>query len=378
MLFRFIALVSSIAVIPILFSIWLEYVPLHELPSIAKDGFWGPGEPYMDDGRIEVFKVDIPDEQIDDLKSHINPDRLVHPLEDCTKSQTRHDLMRNLSKVMSLFDWKQHQHFLNTFKQYRTEIEGLQIHFLRISLPKEKGKDTIPILLLHGFPGSYWDFYKVIPILTNPVRFGFDFGVKKPFQFEVIVPSLPGFLFSSKPSKKGLSSPDIARIAAKLMERLSIERYFVQGSELLGAEVATALAAIYPKQVRGVHLGNPLVHPGFSLQVSTKHILESFYSCNIYNSFFGRTGDFLDRFNIEVKNFEAIGDSLNSSPLSIASYLTSVWSLFSSHDPSRPLSQLFTLDELATISYFYYLTETTPHALRIMKTILNNDDESER
>ncbi|VDN27770.1 unnamed protein product [Cylicostephanus goldi] len=157
----------------------------------------------MDDGRIEVFKVDIPDEQVDNLKSLIRPDRLSHPLEDCEKSQTRHDLMRNLSKVMSSFDWKQHQHFLNTFKQYRTEIEGLQIHFLRVSLPKEKGKDTIPILLLHGFPGSYWDFYKVIPILTNPVRFGFDFGVKRPFQFEVIVPSLPGFLFSSKPSKKG-------------------------------------------------------------------------------------------------------------------------------------------------------------------------------
>ncbi|RCN32186.1 epoxide hydrolase domain protein [Ancylostoma caninum] len=199
--------------------------------SLIQDAFWGAGEPYKDDSRIEVFKVDFPDEQIDHVKSLLGTSQLVPPFEDCTLSIARHSFMKNLSEVMTSFDWKQHQHFLNTFKQYRTEIEGLLIHFLRISLPEEKGKDTIPILLLHGFPGSYWVFFKMIPILTNPVRFGFDFGVRKPFQFEVIVPSLPGFIFSSKPARIGITSTDIARIMAKLMERLSVDRYFVHGTE---------------------------------------------------------------------------------------------------------------------------------------------------
>ncbi|KAK6017472.1 hypothetical protein OSTOST_17008, partial [Ostertagia ostertagi] len=123
------------------------------------------------------------------------------PVDDSTVSMARHSFLSNLSEVMTSFNWKQHQHFLNTFKQYRTEIEGLAIHFLRISLPKESAKDTVPLLMLHGFPGSYWDFFKVIPILTNPIRFGFDFGVKRPLLFDVIVPSLPGFVFSGKPSR---------------------------------------------------------------------------------------------------------------------------------------------------------------------------------
>ncbi|RCN32377.1 hydrolase, alpha/beta domain protein [Ancylostoma caninum] len=322
--------------------------------SLIQDAFWGAGEPYKDDSRIDVFKVDFPDEQIDHVKSLLGASQLVPPFEDCTLSIARHSFMKNLSEVMTSFDWKQHQHFLNTFKQYRTEIEGLLIHFLRISLPEEKGKDTIPILLLHGFPGSYWDFFKVIPILTNPVRFGFDFGVRKPFQFEVIVPSLPGFIFSSKPARIGITSTDIARIMAKLMERLSVDRYFVHGTELLGSEVATSLAALYPNRVRGVHLSNPIVHPkAFSWQVTIKYLLKSFTHPEV--GFFGRSGD-----------------ALSTSPLGTASYLMSVWSLFSTRDSSVQLNQLFTLDELATVSYLYYLTETTPHALRIMNTVIND------
>ncbi|EYC44770.1 hypothetical protein Y032_0450g1677 [Ancylostoma ceylanicum] len=372
-----IATLGFLVITPILFSIWLEYVPIHEFDPVAKDAFWGAGEPYKDDSRIEVFKVDFPDEQIDHIKLLLGKSHLVPPFEDCTLSIARHSFMQNLSAVMASFDWKQHQHFLNTFKQYRTEIEGLLIHFLRISLPEEKGKDTIPILLLHGFPGSYWDFFKVIPILTNPVRFGFDFGVRKPFQFEVIVPSLPGFIFSSKPARKGITTTDIARIMAKLMERLSIARYFVHGSEFLGSEVATSLASLYPEQVRGIHLSNPMVHSkAFSWQVTMKTLLESFNKPQV--GLFGRTGDFLDKTAVILPNSDIVGDALSTSPLGTASYLMSVWSLFSTRDLSVQLNQLFTLDELATVSYLYYLTETTPHALRIMNTVVHEDVFNQR
>ncbi|PIO62969.1 hypothetical protein TELCIR_15450 [Teladorsagia circumcincta] len=90
--------------------------------------------------------------------------------------------------------------------------------------------------------------FEVIPILTNPIRFGFDFGVKRPLLFDVIVPSLPGFVFSGKPSKT-----------------------------ILGTEVAAMLSGLYPTRVRGVHLTNPIIHPQFSLKVSIKHHLENFF-----------------------------------------------------------------------------------------------------
>ncbi|VDO97737.1 unnamed protein product [Heligmosomoides polygyrus] len=249
-----------ILAIPLLFSIWIEYVPHHEVIRMDEDLPFDFRVGAKDNEKINVFNVDISDEQIEELKTRLSADRLVAALEDCSLCKDRQAFLRNLSDVMLQFNWKQHQHFLNTFKQYRTEIEGLAIHFVRISLPKEPSKDTVPILLLHGFPGSYWDFYKVIPILTNPVRFGFDFGVKRPLLFEVIVPR----------------------------------------------------------------------------------------------------------------------DALVSSPLGTASFLMSVWSRFSSRDRSELLNRLFTLDELATVSYLYYLTETTPHALRIMHTFFDDDLPTQR
>uniref|UniRef100_A0A0K0D658 EHN domain-containing protein n=1 Tax=Angiostrongylus cantonensis TaxID=6313 RepID=A0A0K0D658_ANGCA len=185
------------------------------------DAYWGTGEGAKDDERVSLFSVNIPEEKSVSNVAH---------------SVDRHSFIRNLTHVLKTFDWVQHQNFLNTFKQYRTEIEGLSIHFLRVSITKEAGKDTTPIVLLHGFPGCYWDFYKVIPILANPARFGFEFGVERTIVFDVIVPSLPGFVFSTKPSKavgvcNATSITDMARIIAKLMNRLSVPQYFVHGSE---------------------------------------------------------------------------------------------------------------------------------------------------
>ncbi|KAK5976659.1 Epoxide hydrolase [Trichostrongylus colubriformis] len=357
--------------IPLLFTIWLEHVPLHESEEVAEDSYWENGYGLKDNERIEVFKVDIADEQIQHLKERLSEERLVAPFEDCPLSVARHSFLKNLSEVMTSLNWNQHQYFLNTFKQYRTEIEGLDIHFLRISLPKESSKDTVPLLMLHGFPGSYWDFFKVIPILTNPTRFGFDFGVKRPLLFEVIIPSLPGFLFSDKPSKT-----DIARIMAKLMKRLNVNTYFVQGSELLGTEIAAVMSGLYPTRVRGVHLSNPLVHPQFSPQVFTKYLIEDFIGFG--SSEISTTKKFLEAKCELVPPGDSIENALISSPLGTASYLMSTWSYFSSRDRSIQLNRLFTLDELATISYLYYLTETTPHTLRIMRKFLADDLPKQR
>lgn len=365
-----------ILAIPLLFSIWIEYVPHHEVIRMDEDLPFDFRVGAKDNEKINVFNVDISDEQIEELKTRLSADRLVAALEDCSLCKDRQAFLRNLSDVMLQFNWKQHQHFLNTFKQYRTEIEGLAIHFVRISLPKEPSKDTVPILLLHGFPGSYWDFYKVIPILTNPVRFGFDFGVKRPLLFEVIVPSLPGFGFSQKHSEADFSTLDMARIMAKLMKRLNVHKYFVHGSELLGTEIAAVMSAVHPSRIRGVHLSNPIVHLQFSPQVFAKNLLDEFFG--IDGDATSSTRKFLESKEDLVPIVDSVGDALVSSPLGTASFLMSVWSRFSSRDRSELLNRLFTLDELATVSYLYYLTETTPHALRIMHTFFDDDLPTQR
>ncbi|KAE9415950.1 hypothetical protein Angca_005411 [Angiostrongylus cantonensis] len=335
------------------------------------DAYWGTGEGAKDDERVSLFSVDIPEEKIKQLKNSITKDLLLTPLEDVAHSVDRHSFIRNLTHVLKTFDWVQHQNFLNTFKQYRTEIEGLSIHFLRVSIPKEAGKDTTPIVLLHGFPGCYWDFYKVIPILANPARFGFEFGVERTIVFDVIVPSLPGFVFSTKPSKAGLKVTDMARIIAKLMNRLSVPQYFVHGSELLGSEIAAVIGALYPYNVRGVHVSNPVVHPHFSPQVFTRHLFEWISEQNAEDAP-STTDEFLKEERLFVPSGDIVGDALVSSVVGTSSYLMSVWSFFSSRDPSILPNRLFTLDELATISYLYFLTETTPHTLRIMRDFFDS------
>ncbi|KIH48500.1 hypothetical protein ANCDUO_21430, partial [Ancylostoma duodenale] len=102
-----------------------------------------------------------------------------------------------------------------------------------------------------------------------------------------------------------ITSTDMARIMAKLMERLSVDRYFVHGTELLGSEVATSLAAMYPNRVRGVHLSNPVVHPkAFSWQVTTKYLLESFSQPQV--GLFGKTGDFLEKAAMILPNGDIV------------------------------------------------------------------------
>ena len=141
---------------------------------------------------------------------------------------------------------------------YRTEIEGIDLHFLHHDFPLKKGQIKIPILLIHGFGSSFWDFYKIVPILANPTRFGFDFGSDgKQIVFDVVVPSLPGFGFSDAPSKPGFGAIQAARTLGKLMERLGHEKYFVHGSSVLGSQIASNLALIRPLNVQGIHLTNP-------------------------------------------------------------------------------------------------------------------------
>lgn len=87
---------------------------------------------------------------------------------------------------------------------FSTEIEGLNVHFLHVSYPPQPSERRYPLLLIHGYPGSFWDFYKVTPILGNPSRFGFEFGANGRISFDLVVPSVPGFGFSDKPAKPGV------------------------------------------------------------------------------------------------------------------------------------------------------------------------------
>jgi epoxide hydrolase len=151
------------------------------------------------------------------------------------------------------YDWRRCESRLNALGQYRTEIDGLPIHFLHVRSPDP---DALPLLLTHGWPGSVIEFLKIIGPLTDPLAR----GGRHTDAFHLVIPSLPGYGFSSKPTEPGWGVNRIAKAWAGLMQRLGYDSYVAQGGDW-GAVVTTALGTMAPSGLRAIHLnllvGNP-------------------------------------------------------------------------------------------------------------------------
>lgn len=140
------------------------------------------------------------------------------------------------------YNWRQREKKLNSIPQYRTLISGLNIHFIHLKPdPKLIGKKKVlPLLLLHGWPGSVKEFYGIFSLLTTP-RKEYD------FIFEVVAPSLPGYGFSDAATIPGLNSIQIGLIMRKLMNRLGFEKFYIQGGDW-GSLIGSDMATLYPEK----------------------------------------------------------------------------------------------------------------------------------
>jgi pimeloyl-ACP methyl ester carboxylesterase len=197
---------------------------------------------------IRPFVVDIPQAALDDLNARLDlarwPDQLpgdrwskgvpVDYLKDLT-SYWRHD-----------YDWRAQEALLNRHPQFVTEIDGQHIHFLHV---RSAEANATPLLLLHGWPGSFAEFLDVIGPLTDPAAHGGD----RADAFHLVIPSLPGFGFSGPLAGTGWTSKRMATALAKLMARLGYSRYGAQGGDF-GAFVAPDLGRVDPEHVIGVHV----------------------------------------------------------------------------------------------------------------------------
>ncbi len=145
------------------------------------------------------------------------------------------------------YDWRAQEAKLNQFSQFRTEVAGQGLHFIH---EHGKGPNPNPLLLIHGWPDSFHRMHKLIGPLTDPASFGGD----PDDAFDVIVPSLPGFGFSDRPSVSGMTSPRAAELLAKLMiEVLGYQRFAAAGGDI-GSRVARLLALAHPESLIGIHL----------------------------------------------------------------------------------------------------------------------------
>ncbi|HEY2159946.1 MAG TPA: alpha/beta fold hydrolase [Solirubrobacteraceae bacterium] len=200
---------------------------------------------------MEPFRIEIPDAQLEDLKARLANTRWAEreTVEDWSQGIPLAYLQELCEYWAAGYDWRATEARLNELPQFRTEIDGLAIHFIHVRSPHEH---AFPLILTHGWPGSVTEFMKVIRPLAEP---------EDPADaFDLVIPSLPGYGFSDKPTRPGWGTKHIGGAWAELMARLGYERFGAHGGDW-GSPITMHLAAQDPEHVAGIHLTMPVVPP---------------------------------------------------------------------------------------------------------------------
>ena len=195
------------------------------------------------------FTLTVPDTALADLKTRLALTRFpdAAPGEPWAFGTSVPYARELVAYWQTQFDWRAQEAALNAFPQFKVELHGIDLHYLHVP---GKGPNPKPLLLLHGWPGSVFEFLDIIPRLTDPVAF----GGKAEDAFTVIAPSLPGYGLSFAPGQKRFSLPEIAACTNDLMTQvLGFSKYAVQGGDW-GAGTASLIGQAYPDAVCGIHI----------------------------------------------------------------------------------------------------------------------------
>ena len=207
------------------------------------------------DTAIRPFKFHASDEALADLKRRVAATRW--PEREIVNDQSQGVQLATVQKLANYwakdYDWRKAEAKLNSYPQFTTNIDGVDIHFIHV---RSKEKNALPVIVTHGWPGSIVEQLKIIDPLTNPTAFG---GTAAD-AFDVVIPSLPGYGFSGKPTTLGWDPIRIARAWAVLMDRLGYKRYVAQGGDW-GNAVTEQMALLQPAGLIGIHTNMPATVP---------------------------------------------------------------------------------------------------------------------
>lgn len=208
-----------------------------------------------DKTEIRPFKVNIPEGALTDLRRRILATRW--PDKETVADQSQGIQLARLQNLVRYwgagYDWRKAEAKLNSFPQFMTTIDGVDIHFIHV---RSKNPNALPLIMTHGWPGSVLELLKVIGPLTDPVTY----GGRAEDSFDLVIPSMPGYGFSGRPTGTGWDPDRIARVWAELMKRLGYARYVAQGGDW-GSPVSSAMARQAPAGLLGIHINLPAIVP---------------------------------------------------------------------------------------------------------------------
>ena len=303
--------------------------------------------------NIKSFKIEIPTAMIDDLKARLAKTRWTDEIENSDwEYGTNETYLKELCDYWQhSFDWKKQEDFLNTFPQYKTTIDGVGIHFIH---QKGAGETSIPLLLTHGFPDSFYRFVKLIPLLT---------AEKDGVSFDVVAPSIPGYGFSDKPREKGMLFK-IHDLWAKLMtEELGYEKFAAHGGDW-GSTITEHLARSYSKRLLGIHITD----------VPFSHLFEKPDDLSANEKKFIAEAEKWQQSEgayalIQGTKPQSLAYGLNDSPSALAAWIVEKFRTWS--DCGGDVETRFSKDELLTNITIYWATETINSSFRLYYDAMN-------
>ncbi|MFF4653756.1 epoxide hydrolase family protein [Streptomyces sp. NPDC001380] len=302
---------------------------------------------------VQPFHLQVPESALEDLRRRLDQVRLPEreTVPDNSQGAQREPVAALLEHWRTRYDWRRLERRLNSLGQYRTEIDGLGIHFLHV---RSRHAHARPLLLCHGWPGSVVEFLKAVGPLTDPEAHG---GTAAD-AFHVVIPSMPGYGFSDKPETTGWNTERIARAWVTLMERLGYQQYIVQGGDW-GGSVATQVGKLKPAGLAGVHLNLPefMLTGGLPVDNPTPAEQTAIAQQQKFNQVYA------GYFTEQATRPQTVGYALNDSPAGLAAWIYEKFVDWT--DSHNHPEQVLTRDEMLDDITLYWLTGTGASSARL-------------
>ncbi|MRX07172.1 epoxide hydrolase [Pseudoduganella sp. FT25W] len=304
-----------------------------------------------DAAAIVPFVIDIPQAELDELRQRLDHTRW--PEQETVADLSQGAQLARVKKLVdywsSEYDWRQVEARLNNYPQFKTEIDGLGIHFMHIRSPHQ---NALPMVMTHGWPGSIVEFLDVIDPLVDPTQYG---GTADQ-AFHVVIPSIPGFGFSDKPDAKGWNRNRIGKAWDTLMKRLGYQRYVAQGGDW-GSVVTTEMGRIQLDGLAAIHVNLPFVaqlpfpdNPTAEEQIAIDQCV-----------LFAEDGSFYH--HLQTTRPQTIGYALADSPVGQAAWIYEKLGAWSDNQDGP--EQVFSYDQMLNNIMFYWLTNSGASSARM-------------
>lgn len=303
---------------------------------------------------IRPYHISISQEALTDLRTRVNATRW--PDKETVTDQSQGVKLQQIQNLVqywgTTYDWRKTEAKLNALPQFVTNIDGLDIQFIQI---KSKHKNALPLIITHGWPGSFFELLKVIGPLTDPTAY----GGKAEDAFDLVIPSMPGYGFSEKPTGTGWGPEKIGNAWDVLMKRLGYKNYVSQGGDW-GSVIADAMARQAPQGLLGIHVNMPATVPAdiakalkdgdpapAGLSVKEKAAFISL------NKLYTRGGGYA---GMMVTRPQTLGYGLTDSPVGLASFFLDKFNewTYSGGNAEKSLTKDEMLDDIT----LYWLTNT--------------------